>query len=566
MSSTNEKINSLQYEKSKTDDPIKINELDKKLVIEIEKSRKEILEKELEDLRKIKNKKGKSAAIFKLKEKVVGAKKIQQEATILIDPETKNEINTVAEIKSVSLKYCKDLLTNRAPRDDFKEVLENKSNLHEIRMNELIPEEEVELTPSMFDDALARLKEKHPGKYDFILKGGDSLKRALYNLFKTVWSTEEIPNLWKKTNIVQLFKGKGNRNELQNYRNIHTKVDTRKLFGDIVTFEMKQKVEGNISKFQIGAMAGHRAQEHIFTIKSIIGFYNKASKGIILSLYDISKYFDRENLRDCMGELYKADVKGKIYRLIFNLNKDTEVCVRTPVGDTEYSDAGETLGQGTNEGAIISSVNLAGGIEEYFEDSDKEAEFLDIKLGPVLFQDDIIRASDNLESVRDGNKRIEDMAESKILDFNLDKTCVLILGNKKFKNKIKHDIEVNPVFFCGQPVKQLESEKYLGDYFGTSLSESVFITVQKRKGMCERLIREIKVTVEDCRSETVGGLITGLEIWNMAVVPFLFSNSECWIDIPKKAVNVLTSILCSFLGSLFNTHKSCPIMAIGNYK
>ena len=81
---------------------------------------------------------------------------------------------------------------------------------------------------------------------------------------------------------------------MENYRNIHTKVDTRKLFGDIVTFEMKEKIEGKISKFQIGAMAGHRAQEHTFTIKSIIGYYKMMGKGIILSLYDISKYFDRE--------------------------------------------------------------------------------------------------------------------------------------------------------------------------------------------------------------------------------------------------------------------------------
>ena len=325
---------------------------------------------------------------------------------------------------------------------------------------------------------------------------------------------------------------------------------------------MKQKVEENISKFQIGAISGHRSQEHIFSIKSIIEYYNVRGKGIILSFFDLSKYFDRENLRDCMNELYKADVKGKIYRLIFKLNKDTVVCVETLVGTTEYTEVGETLGQGTNEGAIISSVNLDGGAAEYFADSKKEAEYAGIQLGPVLFQDDIIRAAEDLESVIDGNKRIEAMGESKILDFNLEKCCVVILGNKKFRRKIKNEMDANPIIFCGQPIRNLESEKYLGDYFGVSISESVYITVQKRKGMCERLIREIKVTVEDCRSDSVGGLITGLDIWNMAVVPFLFSNCECWINIPKKAINILTSVVCSFLRALFNTPKSCPIMAL----
>ena len=47
----------------------------------------------------------------------------------------------------------------------------------------------------------------------------------------------------------------------------------------------------------------------------------------------------------------------------------------------------------------------------------------------------------------------------------------------------------------------------------------------------------------------------------MAVVPFLFNNSECWTEIPKKAVNILNSLQNSFFCSLFGTSKGCPIPA-----
>ena len=93
-------------------------------------------------------------------------------------------------------------------------------------------------------------------------------------------------------------------------------------------------------------MAGHRAQEHIFTIKSVIAFYSMLGKGLILSLFDMSKFFDREHLQDCMGELYQHSVKGKLYRLIYNMNKDTNIRVKTPVGYSDYTDVVETLGQG----------------------------------------------------------------------------------------------------------------------------------------------------------------------------------------------------------------------------
>ena len=78
---------------------------------------------------------------------------------------------------------------------------------------------------------------------------------------------------------------------------------------------MKLKVVENVSKFQIGALTGHMPQEHIFFIKSAMGFVQQAGKGLILSLYDVSKFFSKENLRDCLGELYDLNVKGKVYSL-----------------------------------------------------------------------------------------------------------------------------------------------------------------------------------------------------------------------------------------------------------
>ena len=103
--------------------------------------------------------------------------------------------------------------------------------------------------------------------------------------------------------------------------------------------------------------------------KSRSSYYKMRGKGLLLCLYDITKYFDREYLRDCMGELFNCGIKGKLYRLTYLLNKDTLISVKTSVGRTEFTDVGETLGQGTNEGAIASAVNLDGGVKENFESS-----------------------------------------------------------------------------------------------------------------------------------------------------------------------------------------------------
>ena len=127
----------------------------------------------------------------------------------------------------------------------------SKNNLHDRRMDEYNLHHEYELSLPIFNEALKRLSSKNANKYSFILNGGQSLVDALFHLFQSVWSSEKIPEGWKKTSIVQLYKGKGANNELSNYRNIHTKEDTRKLFGEIVTHELKQKIPEGLSTFQI---------------------------------------------------------------------------------------------------------------------------------------------------------------------------------------------------------------------------------------------------------------------------------------------------------------------------
>ena len=167
------------------------------------------------------------------------------------------------------------------------------------------------------------------------------------------------------------------------------------------------------------------------------------------------------------------------------------------------------------------------------------------------------RLAIDLKSVQKGNDKMEALAESKLLDYNHEKSSMLILGSRKFQKKINDELKSNPIIFCGKIMAVKESEKYLGDYLTNNLSESVFKKTQHRKGLVLRLIQKIRVTIDDIRSKCLGGLKPGLDIWNLAVVPFLYNNSECWIDIPKKAMDVLNHLQYSFLISLFGSSSGC---------
>ena len=106
---------------------------------------------------------------------------------------------------------------------------------------------------------------------------------------------------------------------------------------------------------------------------------------------------------DALNACYEAGIVGKYYRLLYLMNSNTKIEVKTNVGLTEIEETGENVGQGTNEGALISASNIDGGIFESFKESDKEIRYGSEDLKPLMFQDDILRASDVLESLHYGN-------------------------------------------------------------------------------------------------------------------------------------------------------------------
>ena len=65
-----------------------------------------------------------------------------------------------------------------------------------------------------------------------------------------------------------------------------------------------------------------------------------------------------------------------------------------------------------------------------------------------------------------------------------------------------------------------------------------------------------------CREDVVGGIIAGLEIWEVAVIPYLMNNSDTWAYMPKQALDVLDSLQNQFLRSLLATPRGNPTPAL----
>ena len=77
----------------------------------------------------------------------------------------------------------------------------------------------------------------------------------------------------------------------------------------------------------------------------------------------------------------------------------------------------------------------------------------------------------------------------------------------------------------------MKCEKYLGDQISAGgMAESATATINKRKGKVVTSIFEISTLMDDCRSHVTGGITTTMEIWEMAVCPYLLNNCDTWCN------------------------------------
>ena len=73
-----------------------------------------------------------------------------------------------------------------------------------------------------------------------------------------------------------------------------------------------------------------------------------------------------------------------------------------------------------------------------------------------------MKGSKDVMGAQAGNIKLAAMLKDKGLSAHEDKTCYIVCGSKKFKEKVEKDIQTNPLVFDSFSIKQCVSDKYLG--------------------------------------------------------------------------------------------------------
>ena len=127
-----------------------------------------------------------------------------------------------------------------------------------------------EATKEAFERVVEKFRNNNKRKYDFLVKGGEKSQHSIYLLVKRMIEEEKFGRSFRDRTIFNIYEGTGRKEDLDLTRFIHSKSYLPQTVEAVVVDEMKEDIQEGSSRYQIGGQPGHRSQEHLFSVKSLI--------------------------------------------------------------------------------------------------------------------------------------------------------------------------------------------------------------------------------------------------------------------------------------------------------
>ncbi|KAK3560854.1 hypothetical protein QTP86_022604 [Hemibagrus guttatus] len=207
---------------------------------------------------------------------------------------------------------------------------------------------------------------------------GEAAVEFLTSLFNRVLESEKMPEEWRRSVLVPIFKNKGDVQSYSNYRGIKLMSHTMKLWERVVEARLRKVVE--ICEQQYGFMPRKSTTDAIFALRILMEKYRDGQRELHCVFVDLEKAYDRvprEELWYCMR---KSGVAEKYVRVVQDMYERSRTVVRCAVGQTEEF----KVEVGLHQGSALSPFLFAIVMDQLSEEVRQESPWT------MMFADDIV--------------------------------------------------------------------------------------------------------------------------------------------------------------------------------
>ena len=345
-------------------------------------------------------------------------------------------------LKDLYLETYTKRLRHRPIMEDLKEIKQLKEKLFYLRLEIC---KRTKSNPWKMEDldkvlkSLKTTKARDPlGLVNDLFKPeviGQDLKESLLALFNQMKDKGIIPEFVQWANITSLYKGKGERLDLDNDRGIFLVTVFRSIIMKMIYNDKYDILDQNISDSIVGARRGKNIRNHIFVINGIImDVLSSKSKSIDIGILDYRQCFDSMWLEETLNDLYEGGMKDNNLVTLYEANKKVKVAVKTPHGLTERKEIEKIILQGDVFGPIQCSMS----VDTFGKECLAEGKHLysykgEVDVPPLAMVDDLLIVTECGFKSAMANSFINCKTNLKKLQFGIDKCHKMHVGKKRIE-------------------------------------------------------------------------------------------------------------------------------------
>ncbi|KAK3519587.1 hypothetical protein QTP86_003358, partial [Hemibagrus guttatus] len=270
---------------------------------------------------------------------------------------------------------------------------------------------------------------------------GEAAVEFLTSLFNRVLESERMPEEWRRSVLVPIFKNKGDVQSCSNYRGIKLMSHTMKVWERVVEARLRKVVE--ICEQQYGFMPRKSTTDAIFALRILMEKYRDGQRELHCVFVDLEKAYGRvprEELWYCMR---KSGVAEKYVRVVQDMYERSRTVVRCAVGQTEEFD----VEVGLHQGSALSHFLFAIVMDQLSEEVRQESPWT------MMFADDIVICSESREQVEENLERWRFALERRGMKVSRSKTEYMCVNEREGSGTVR---------LQGEEVKKVQEFKYLG--------------------------------------------------------------------------------------------------------
>ena len=427
--------------------------------IQAKKAAKKALDRENTEANKTAYKDKKKQA-----KKTVAAAKAQAYNQLYEDMDSAEGQRKVLRIAKQRDKNSKDIYQTKLIKDEegtvlieddkilnrwrgYFQKLMNEENPRERRQEqqETVNTEVAEITPEEVESALGKMKNGKAVGPDNIPAEvwkylGTAGVKYLTDIFNRIMEGEKMPDKWRRSILVPIFKNKGDIMSCGNYRGIKLMCHSMKIYERVLEHRLREMV--NICEEQFGFMKGRSTTDPIFALRQLQEKFREGQKELHSVFIDLEKAYDRVPREELYWCMRRKGIPEKYINLVKDMYHQCETVVKCAAGTSNPF----TVEVGLHQGSALSPFLFAIIMDVLTEGVRKSAPW------QMLFADDVVLCAQERKELEEELEKWRDALEKRGMKVSRAKTEYMCL----------HGTSQGGVRMESQQLPEVTEFKYLG--------------------------------------------------------------------------------------------------------